>query len=513
VNLEDIKSPLPPRQVSPETETRAEPETNTSRIPEPEGQERVSINPPPPVKTKKIDLKKYLPITGIVLVSGLILVTVFKVIIPKLKPGGNAGGTVTLNYWGLWEEKGIVSGVIEDFEAKNPGIKINYVMNSKINYRTILAGRLEKTEGAEEVPDIFRIHSSWIPMFKENLKPVPATVAKNIGLDEDFYNVYKKDLKEKGQYLAVPLMYDSLMLYYNKDKIQSAQKSLPKTWWGLRNTAKELTVRGEDGQIDVAGVAMGITGNVDHWSDIVGLMMLQNGVDMFNLEDSNSQKKLEDILTFYTLFRTADEVWDENLANSTLQFASNKLVFYFAPSWRAFNLDDMNKDLKFEITTVPQLPTSDTLDMSKIESGEVEGGLTNKQWGSYWVEGVNSESKNQKEAWKFLEYLASKEGLEKLYTTASQARSFGEIYPRKSMATLVENVTRVRPFLSVADQAQSGYLSSRTFDDGLNEGMIKYFETAIGGIVDKNMQPVQVMPDLLNGIRQSIEKYRLKPKE
>jgi multiple sugar transport system substrate-binding protein len=117
---------------------------------------------------------------------------------------------VNLTYWGLWEDESVMNGVIADFESKNPNIKITYKKNLKDGYRGRLSGRLAKTGATEDVPDIYRIHNSWIPMFKDYLSPVPTKIALNIGLENDYFDVYKNDLKEEGQWLSVPLMYDRL---------------------------------------------------------------------------------------------------------------------------------------------------------------------------------------------------------------------------------------------------------------------------------------------------------------
>ena len=73
-----------------------------------------------------------------------------------------------------------------------------------------MAGRLEKDATQVEVPDVFRIHASWLPMFTDKLAPVPKSTAQGLGLEEDFYDVYKRDLKRDGAFLAIPLMYDGL---------------------------------------------------------------------------------------------------------------------------------------------------------------------------------------------------------------------------------------------------------------------------------------------------------------
>lgn len=503
MSVDEIKSPLPPRKMTiagsdePAERVALDPVTPPVTPPPETGE----TSAPPAAKK---DLKKFLVpgLIGVAII--LILVVGVRFLIPLF--GNKNKEPVTITYWGLWEDTPVMSGVIADFESKNPGIKVNYIMSQKTDYRTRLAGRLAKTGTGEDVPDIFRIHNTWIPMFKDNLAPVPAANATSMGLDNDFYDTYKTSLKVGSQYLAVPLMYDGLALYYNKDLIESGQVELPKSWWDLKSAAEKLTVRDEDEKIKVAGVAMGVTDNVDHWSDILGLMMKQNGVDPFT-QDPDGLKKLEDVLKFYTMFRTQDHVWDESLPSSTQMFANGKLAFYFGPSWRVFNINDLDKNLRYDITTVPQLPT---LDNAPLDQANPDAKLTNINWASYWVEGVNNKSKYQAEAFKFLQYLASADALEKMYTTASQVRSFGEIYPRKSMAAKISNNTKVKSYIEVANDATSWYLSSETHDDGLNDGMKKYFGDAINSMVLNNQEMSSVMPTLTQGIQQIKIKYQLK---
>jgi multiple sugar transport system substrate-binding protein len=495
----EIKSPLPPRKI--ETEKVFDPEEIETK---PEVMESRSVPPIPEnpvVEKKKINLKKILIIAGIViavLIIGLIIFSAVK--------NSKKDTTVTLNYWGLWEDESVMNGVIADFETKNPGIKINYKRNQITDYRTRLVGRLAKTgdEGTDGV-DLFRIHSTWIPMFRDYLAAVPATTVKTIGLDTDFLDIYTTDLKENGSWLSVPLNYDGLALFYNKDLLDAAKISPPKNWWELRSDAIKLTSKDTNGRINVAGAALGLAnGNVDQWSDIVGLMMKQNGIDL-NKKNPTNDQNLEDVLTFYTSFvNSKDNVWDASLPNSTTLFANGKLAFYFGPAWRIFDIEKINKDLKYGITTVPQLPK-----LGGVNQTDDNTSLTDIHWGSYWTEGVNNKSKYQKETWKFLEYLSSKEVLEKMYTAESQIRNFGEIYPRKSMTDNLKNNQQLWPFVSVANKATSWYLASNTSDDGLNSEMQKYFGDAVNKVAEKS-DTTGAMTALKAGVSQLQLKYKLK---
>jgi len=494
VEINDFKSPLPPRRVDVlDREAPLTPPTET-------------ISGPKPVVSSEKIPKKFPPYYlygAIVLIVISLALLVVKVLIPTLK--NNNSAPVTLTYWGLWEDSSVLQGIISEFEAKNPKIKISYKKNDKTDYRSRLAGRLAKDPETEEVPDIFRIHSSWLPMFTDNVVPLPAATVTALNLEQDFYNVYKNDLKIGNSYYAVPLMYDGLALFYNKDLIQKGGVDLPKSWWDLQTTAAKLTVKDEAGNIQIAGVAMGLTDNVDHWSDIVGLLLKQNGADLLK-DNPDNDAKIIDVLSYYVNFRSKYQTWDETLPPSTQLFAQGKLAFYLAPSWRVFNIQDLNPNLSFEITTVPQLPTLQDISDSSANS---TANLTNIHWATYWAEAVNSQSKHQKEAWKFLEFLASKDSLEKMYTAASQIRSFGEIYPRISLNSKIISNPKIKPFLDSANNSQSGYLASNTYDAGLNTELSKYFGDAINGLVVNNSDSISIMTALKNGLNQVVQKYHL----
>lgn len=488
----EIKSPLPSRQVNIE-ETDKNP-----KIEEAKKEEVVERTVSKPPKGLPISKGMGLGVVGFLIILAIII----GIFVFGRKKDEKTTGKATINYWGLWEEEAVLNGLIAKFEEKNPNIKVIYQKQNKENYRTRLESRLEKGDG----PDIFRFHSSWVPMMSSRLENVPASVSRNLKLDEDFWDVYRRDLKKGNNYVGIPLMYDGLALFYNKDLLDAANKQVPKTWWGLSQLASELTVRSEDGKINVAGVAMGSTGNVDHWQDIIGLMLKQNGVAL-NQTDAITQKKIKDVIDFFRFFAMKNKwnIWSQDLPSSTQAFANGKVVFYFGPSWRIFEINQLNPQLNWAVAKVPQLPTIEGLDPEKVESGQVEAKLTDINWSSYWVEGVAKNSPNKAEAWKFLEFLASEEGLTDFYLAASQIREFGEIYPRKSLASKLADNKKLTVFVDGANSGVTGWPSSRTWDDGLNEELSKYIETAIGSGEWKE----EVETALFSGISRVVNLYKI----
>jgi multiple sugar transport system substrate-binding protein len=390
-----------------------------------------------------------------------------------------SGNKVTLTYWGLWEASSVFEDVLADFKAENPTIDVNYVQQKHPDYRE----RLQTAIASQNGPDLFRYHASWTPMLANELAAMPSSIMSVSEYRNTFYPVAAQQLQVNGQIVGIPLMYDGLALYYNKDILETAGLQPAQTWAALKTQATQLTVRSSDG-IERAGLAVGNASNVDHFSDIIGLLMLQNGAD---LTDPTS-KEAQEALQFYTNFVKADNVWSEDLPNSTVAFARGEVAMMFAPSWRVHEIQAINPDLNFGITQVPSL------------------GSDRVAWATYWAEGVNSKSSNKTEAWKLLKYLSSAEVMKKLYNDQSQTRAFGEPYSRVDLADELASDPFVAPYLSDAPYATSWYLNSMTFDNGINDQLIKYYVDAVNAVLD-GRQPTEVMETVDSGTTQVLRQY------
>jgi multiple sugar transport system substrate-binding protein len=467
-------------------------------LPAPPSQPAPPVSPPPPppetsssdesfsfVPPQKSSLKGLLKIFIPLLVLAAIAVVVLFFWPGLLKSDKTkvSFGDQTLSYWGLWEDEDIMKGIIADWEEEHPKVKVKYIRHSKEEYRERLASALIRDEG----PDIFRFHNSWLPMFRDELAPMPSSVMSVDQFEETFYKVAANDLKIGSSAYGLPLEIDTLALFYNEELFRAAGKTPPSTWDELLKRASELTVRNSKDEIQIAGIGMGGSGNIDHWSDILGLMMLQNGVDL----KKPKGRLAEDTLTFYTYFLNRDKVWNVNFPNSTLAFAGGKVAMFFGFSWDVFEIQRLNPSLKFGIVPAPQLPEREPV-----------------AWASYWIEGVAKRSGHQEAAWEFLKYLTSAPVMKKLYETQSRTRLFGEPYSRKDLASELENDPLVAPFIKQAPFARSWYLCSRTFDNGLNKSMIKYFENAVNS-TNKTKNATQALEAASKGVGQVLSRYQI----
>ncbi len=393
-----------------------------------------------------------------------------------------ANEKVSLNYWSVFEPQENIQELINEFQTKNPNITINYTRKSLKDYRQQVEARAGQTNG----PDIFRYHNSWIPQMKGYLTETPQAITDGLNYDQTFYPVVSRDLKANRGYFGIPLMYDGLVLYYNKDLFERAGILKPPTEWGqIIDTAQQLKSP-KNGPLDTAGLAMGTTTNVDYWSDIFTLLMYQNNA---NLTDPLlTRENTETAINFYKQQANDTGVWNAAFPSSTETFAQGKVAMIFGVSWTAFEIQQKNPSLQFATVPVPQLPGS------KV-------GVA-----SYWVEGVaNNISKGKQDAaWKFLSYLAQKENMQKMHALQAKNRLFGEPYSRQDLSLELQNNQYLSAVLETAPEAQSFYMADRTFGGGLNDelkdnyakllqnpGQIAELDSAIQSTLSKYGVPLQ----------------------
>lgn len=379
----------------------------------------------------------------------------------SLIPKNNKEEQITLKYWGLWESQNTLNQIINDYKKIKPNVSIVYEKKSSQQYRESLQTQIENGKG----PDIFRFHNTWTSMLENNLSQVPSNVMTATDFKNNYYPTVISDLRNsQKKFIGIPLEIDGLGLYWNQDIFQAAGiTSPPTTWQELAQDAIKLTVKDGAGNISTSGIALGTASNVDHFSDILGLMIMQNGGDA----KSPTDKETADALEYYANFAKGDSrVWDESQPASTVAFVGGTLAMYFAPSWRAFEIKNANPLLKFNVAPLPQL-----------EGGRVA-------WASYWAEGVSAKSTHQKEAWDFVKFMAQDENLIKLYSEAAKTpgRFFGEPYPKVSMAQKITTEPVVGAFIQDAPYMRSFPMASRTFDNGINDQIIKAYEDAINSV-------------------------------
>lgn len=464
--------PATPEEVAPEvTEPQSENLEASPALP-PE-------MPPPIYEENK---SKYLIIIG-----GVVVFFIFLIIFFKLLFGGKASAkAVNLTYWGLWEDKEIMQPLINQYQQKYPNIKIDYQKMAPLDYRDKLLARSKNGQG----PDIFRFHNTWLPEIRDVATAIPTSIMSNAEFEKTFYKIMQKDLKDDtNHYYGIPLEIDGLVLIYNDDLLKkSGIQSPPSTWEDMTTDIPKLTSKDKRGQFINTGLAIGTTSNVEHFSDIFALLLVQNGGDITKLDSQEASGALE---VYRKFSESQNEFWNDTMPNSLTAFIQEKTAMIIAPSWEILSIKSANPDLKVKVAPVPTGPDGNPVSIA-----------------NYWVEGVSRYSKNQLEAWKFLDYLVQKENLTKLYELESQVRPFGEAYSRVDCASLLMQNEYNGPVIKQAEYYVSQPMITRTFDNGLNDGIIKYIENAIN-VTSQGVSYEEALKTAKQGVDQIITQYKM----
>ena len=389
------------------------------------------------------------------IIGGIIFILIFFIIF-KFLTGRSQPKKIELTYWGLWDEKEVFQALIEEYQRQNKNVSIKYEKRSPENYREKLISRINNGIG----PDIFRFHNTWLPEIKEIVSYIPKEVMSNEEFEKTFYPVHQKDLKVANHYYGIPLYIDGLVLVYNKKLFDKAGVlSSPSNWDEIIDVAAKLMVKDQNGEIITSGIALGTANNIEHFSDILGLFILQNGGDLTNFSNKEGIGALQ---TYRQFAEPPNNFWSPNLPNSLTAFIQEKVAMIFVPSWVVLLIKSANPELDLKVIPVPDVPGGKPVSIA-----------------NYWVEGVSIKSKNQIEAWKFLKFLVDKKNLPKLFANQSKIRLFGTAYSRVDLANLLVQHEYLSAVIKQASYYQSLPLVSKTFDNGLNDEIIKYLENAV----------------------------------
>lgn len=338
----------------------------------------------------------------------------------------NAMQPVTLSYWGVFNNTADFTELFADYKALHPNITINYSKFRAEEYKQKLLEAFAEDRG----PDLFSIHNTWIGEYKNNLEAMPSSVKipfqeikgsikketittiKKIpsislmNLKNDFVEVVYDDCVRDGKIYCLPLNIDNLALYYNRDLLNAnAIPFPPKTWEEFQENTQKITKYDKDGYILQSAAPLGTSGNISRFSDILSLLMIQNGAVMndgdrvaFNMPiGASTYVPAMRALQFYKAFSNPSKevyTWNNEMPNSLDTFIQGRTAFFFGYSYHKPIIQARAPKLNFAISEVPQI--------SEASIGSAGINVAN-----YWVEVVPKKSKQKDIAWNFIQFVAA----------------------------------------------------------------------------------------------------------
>ncbi|MGQ7351816.1 ABC transporter substrate-binding protein [Quadrisphaera oryzae] len=317
--------------------------------------------------------------------------------------GGSSGGDVTLEFSQWWEPElpaGELRGLMDDFEAKNPGIKVKLLSGPYASTKEqVTAGAASGT-----MSDVVGLDGAWVNEFHDqNALADLSGLMKDAGYDD---SQLASQVKVDGSTYMIPVVNFAYMMFTNDDLLaQAGVAEPPSTRTEFAADAKAITAGGKASgwilplSLDAPN---GVQNDVMSWNWASGGSMLKDGKpDLTNADVTstidyvNELNKAGVLAPGTATLKEQDKV--EEFTNGRVGMMIDSLA----------HINTIRKDapnLKFTVSAIP-----------------AKDGYTGKRGVPYasWGIGVAENSKHKAQAFKLVEYLLSAETNGKLATAAN----------------------------------------------------------------------------------------------
>ena len=309
-----------------------------------------------------------------ILIAVFLAFAVFAVMVfSGLLPIGSKASSTTpqgkVVVWGTFPNTEIIK-VLQDLEGVDTGLKINYVQKSKDTYQQDLIESFANGDG----PDIFVITPDMILRNQNFIFTTPFASYPEKTFRDSFIDGADIFLTADGV-TAFPLVVDPMVVYYNKDILSNnGVAKMPEYWDELFNLNKSLTIKKDNGIISQSMIGLGRFDNVTHAKDILSMLLIQSGnplierdsgriLPVFDSTFSLPTSPAESVLSFFTEFSNSSlqaYSWNRTLPQSKDFFTGSKLAFYLGKASELFDIETINPNLSFDVSTMFQTKGTNT---------------------------------------------------------------------------------------------------------------------------------------------------------
>lgn len=453
-------------------------------------------------------MRRYVILISILLVPIIFLVLfITGVITPKTV----APKRVQLTMWTTTDDPAVFTSILKRYQAIRPYISISIEKVTSDDYTSLLKDAWARGKG----PDIFELPASSIGEFAADfIVPVPKTTnvytyySKKVlfrtdvtikqtaipsvtlpQLESDFAYVVSEDVVRDGNIYGFPLSLDTLVLYYNKDILRSANiAEPPKTWTQLAAIAPRLSIADEQGKLLQSAIAIGRGSNVNHAADIISLLFMQDGVNM----NSNGKVLLDEstgdddttvlgvnALSYYASFASPSKAvysWNKDQPQSLDAFMRGKTAMYIG-----YNADRTTIETQSSINLgiAPMLHLQED---GKDAMFTAAGNPMQVNYGDYHVYSVFQRSAHPQEAWNFVQYMTKQADVASLYLTAT-----------RKIGALTSILAKQANDPEIGTQAQQA-ISARSWYHGTGAtAAMRTLTTMLDNVADGTTSPLEAL--------------------
>ncbi len=324
-----------------------------------------------------------------------------------------AEGNVTINILSSDDFAGFRKSVTAEFEAANPGIKVNFM---SVGYDALHQKEVTALEGGGNAYDIIDVDCIWTPEY--------VTKGYIANIDDKITNEMKKDIapaaldiiKYKDHYYGVPMFNDVLFFYYNADILKKAGFTKPpKTWDEFVSMSQTIQKKG-----------LAPFGSIWGWAQAEGLICYYTAiVHGFggDLVDASGGPAVNTPANVKALTFMVDSIYTTKVTDpSSITSDDRSMLNAFSQGKIPFGV---NWSFAWGLFNDPK----ESNVVGKIRVGLVPGATCAGSMGL----AITKSSDKKEAAWKYIQFLSSKPIQKKQAITAGSLPIWNTLYADKEL--------------------------------------------------------------------------------
>jgi multiple sugar transport system substrate-binding protein len=387
------------------------------------------------------------------------------------KPAGATGAVTTVEFSQWWEPElpqGALRGLMDQFEAANPGIKVKLLSGP-------FASTKEQTiagAAAGTMADVVGLDGAWVSDFvKQGSITNLSALMKSASYDD---SQLAAQIKVNGSTYMIPVVNFIYPLFTNDDLLSKAGVTAPPTnRTEFMAAAKKITAGGGDVKGWIVPLSLetpnGIQNDVMSWNWASGGSMLKDGKP--DVANADVKATVEYVKSLWDAGVVAPGALTMKEQDKVEEFTNGRVGMMIGSLAWVNLIRKNNPNLKFSISALP-----------------AKDGFTGKRGIPYasWGIGISENSKNKAEAWKLVDFLMNK-------TNNASVSSLANGFPGNTQA-VPSFVSSDNLFKAAFDIYKAGYPANEFTGLPVADELMRSFDEQL----QKTLNGNQSVDDMLN---------------
>ncbi len=299
--------------------------------------------------------------------------------------------------WGSQSEIEILKPILSEFERENPDINVDFIHIPQNYFQ-----KIHLLFASNLAPDVIFINNLYLPVYAKAglLEKIENIKSENDFSKKIFFEKSLKALSYNKKLYAIPRDVSNLVIYLNKDIFKKYNVKLPNKYWSFEDfliIAQKLTKdTNDDGKTDIWGISFEETPALFYLPYLMseGGGILSDDAKTLIINSSESQKGLQFYADLRKKYHVAPTKAESASATMAQLFLQEKLAMQLSGRWL---VPKYTTDAKFDWNVI-NFPSGDKGSIVPLDA-------------SGWA--ISKNSKHKDEAMRLIEFLASKESIEK----------------------------------------------------------------------------------------------------